>query len=416
MMGEKFYTRKDCRHCGSEKLVQLLDLNDQPPANALVTSETIHQERVYPLRLMVCEECQLVQLRDVVDLDELFQGYVYFTGGAGATTPKHFAEYAADMIERFSLTPDSLVVEMGSNDGLLLQAFKEQGIKNVLGIDPARNVAEVANAKGITTLAEPWSTRLAEQIVADYGLADVVIGNNVVAHIDDHQDLFAGVKAILKPSGVFVFEAPYLVDMFENLTFDTIYHEHLSCLSLRPVQRMVESKGLEVFDTELKPVHGVSMRTFIGHVGAHPVQAKVNELVAREIELGMETLDAYRTLAERIEKRRSELLALLTDLKQQGKRIAGYGAPAKSSTIINYLGLDQGTLEYLTEELPSKVGKFSPGAHIPLRHISEARQNPPDYFVLFAWNYADSILEKEKALREQGVKFIIPVGEHIKIL
>jgi SAM-dependent methyltransferase len=411
-----YVTHHHCRHCGSENLTLILDLNDQPPANALVTEDGIENERLYPLKLYVCADCQLVQLRDVVDMDELFQGYVYLTAGAGSSWKTHFTEYAKNLIERFGLTPESRVLEIGSNDGLLLSAFQELGIKNVLGIDPARNVAELANSRGIPTLAEPWNKRTAEKILEKYGKADVIIGNNVVAHIDNHQELFEAIATILQPQGFFVFEAPYLVDMFENLTFDTIYHEHLSCLSLRPVDRMVKTKGLEVFDIELTKSHGTSMRTCIGHIGAHPITSRVGELLLKEKTLGMDTVEAYHALGERIKKRRSEFLELLERLQREGKRVAGYGAPAKSSTIINFLGLTKDSLEYLTEELPTKVGKLSPGAHIPLVHVDEARKNPPDYFILFAWNHAEGILKKEEELLRRGVRFIVPVGAEIRII
>lgn len=411
-----YITHDTCRHCGSKELTLFVDLYDQPPANALVTVETLVNEKKYPLRVFVCNACQLVQLRDVVDMDELFQGYVYLTAGAGSSWKTHFTNYAKILIDRFNLQTDSFIVEIGSNDGLLLSAFQDLGYTNVLGVDPALNVAKLANERGIPTLALPWNIKTAEQIFETYGKADVIIGNNVVAHIDNHHELFEGVFSILKQTGFFVFEAPYLVDMFENLTFDTIYHEHLSNLALRPVARMAQSKGLEVFDIELTKSHGISMRTFIGHVGRHEVTPRVHNQIAQELELKMDTVDAYLMLGKRIMERRAELRDLLNRLKGEGKRIAGYGAPAKSSTIINFLGLTTDTIEYLTEELSTKVGKLSPGAHIPLVHVEEARKNPPDYFVLFAWNHIEGILKKESALIEKGVKFIVPVGKEIVII
>jgi 2-polyprenyl-3-methyl-5-hydroxy-6-metoxy-1,4-benzoquinol methylase len=411
------YTTNDsCRHCGSNDFTLVVDLNDQPPANALVTYETLTQERKYPLRVYVCNECQLMQLRDVVDMDELFQGYVYMTGGAGAAWKGHFTAYAQSLIERFGLTQEARIVEIGSNDGLLLRAFQELGFPHVLGVDPARNVAQLANESGVPTIAAPWNKKEAQHIIDTYGHADVVIGNNVVAHIDNHHELFEGIKMILKPTGFFVFEAPYLVDMFENLTFDTIYHEHLSNLALRPVARMVKTKGLEVFDIELTKSHGISMRTFIGHADAHPVSAHVQECITTELELHMDTKEAYVELGKRITERKHALLDLIASLHKEGKRIAGYGAPAKSSTVINFLGLTPNDIPYLTEELPTKVGKLSPGAHIPLLHVDEARKNPPDYFILFAWNHAEGILKKETELRAKGVKFIIPIGKEIVII
>ncbi len=404
-----------CRDCGSDKLHLFLDLCDQPPANAFAaTADTV--EEFFPLRASVCEDCNLVQLIDVVDLDTLFQNYVYLSTGAGLTLPAHFTQYAEDVIKRYSLSSESRVVELGSNDGLLLRAFKERGVPNVLGVDPAKNVAEHANSQGIETIAAPWSAEIAERIKQTKGYADVIIGNNVVAHIDDHLDLFSAVKSLLAPEGVFIFEAPYLIDMFTNLAFDTIYHEHLSCLALRPIKKLVESLGLEVIDIELKKVQGISMRVYIAHAGARPVSSNVSEAVGEEVRLGLNTLEAYDALAKRIYTRKKEVKDLLETLKKEGKTIAGYGAPAKGNTLLNFFDIGPETLEYLTEGLPTKIGKFSPGKKIPVIDIEEARKSPPDYFLLLAWNYADSILVKEQPLRDAGTKFIIPIGEKVVIV
>lgn len=406
-----------CRDCGSAKLTLFLDLSDQPPANAFLTKEALAagKETRYPLRAYVCDDCQLVQLIDIVDLDTLFQDYVYLTGGAGPTTPKHFTEYAESIVNRFHLTKDSFVVELGSNDGLLLSAFQQLGVKKVLGVDPAKNVATIANDRGTPTLAEPWGEDVAKRIAKEHGKADVIIGNNVVAHINDHQGLVRAVKILLAPKGAFVFEAPYLVDMFEHLSFDTIYHEHLACLSVRPLKRMFESAGLEVFDVRGKSVQGVSMRMFVGWPGAHEVTLRVPGFVNKEEGMNLNIVPSYHNLARRIERRMKETTDLLAKLKAEGKRIAGYGAPAKGNTLLNYAKIGPDTLDYLTEELPTKVGKFSPGMHIPVVHIDEARKNPPDYFLVLAWNYLEKILEREDALRKRGTKFIVPIGEYLHI-
>lgn len=404
-----------CRDCGSSELHLFIDVFDQPPANAFPVARD-EEESYFPLKAYVCEECQLVQLTDVVDTDTLFQNYVYFTGGAGLTTPDHFARYAEDMIQRFGLTADSRVVEIGSNDGLLLRAFKERGVTHVLGVDPAENVAAYATSQGMETLPEAWSMEVARRIRDTRGLADVIIGNNVVAHIDDHADLFTGVRELLAPQGVFIFEAPYLVDMFINLSFDTIYHEHLSCLALRPIKRLVESLGLEVIDIELKKVQGTSMRVYVARIGAHEVSERVAAAIAREEDLGMHTIEAYQKLALKIEERKQEVREILATVKSEGKKIAGYGAPAKGNTLLNFFDIGPETLEYLTEELPLKIGKFSPGKKIPVVDMKEARKNPPDYFLMLAWNYEESILEREKSLREGGVKFIIPIGDKVRIV
>lgn len=407
-----------CRDCGSTKLTLFLDLSDQPPANAFLTKEALAagKEARYPLKAYVCDDCQLVQLVDVVDLDTLFQDYVYLTAGAGPTTPKHFTEYAQSIIDRFHLTEDSFVVELGSNDGLLLSAFQQLGIKKVLGVDPAKNVAQMANERGTPTIAEPWGEAVAKRIAQEHGKADVIIGNNVVAHINDHQGLVRAVKELLAQNGAFVFEAPYLVDMFENLSFDTIYHEHLACLSVRPLKRMFESHGLEIFDVEEKKVQGISVRVFLGWPSKHEVLSHVPEIIKKEEEIGLDRVESYHELARRVEGRIKELTLLLEKLKSEGKSIAGYGAPAKGNTLLNYAKIGPETLDYLTEELPTKVGKFSPGMHIPVVHIDDARKNPPDYFLVLAWNYLDKILEREDALLKHGTKFIVPIGESLRVL
>lgn len=407
-----------CRDCGSSKLTLFLDLSDQPPANAFLTKERLvgGKEAAYPLKAQVCDDCQLVQLADTVDLDTLFQDYVYLTAGAGPTTPKHFTEYAESIAKRFALGKESFVVEIGSNDGLLLSAFQRLGITKVLGVDPAKNVAKIANERGTPTLSEPWGERVAERIAKEHGKADLIIGNNVVAHIDDHQGLVRGVKALLAPGGAFVFEAPYLVDMFENLSFDTIYHEHLSCLAVRPLQRMFKSHGLEVFDVEVKVVQGVSVRVFVGWPGKHDISENVSDFVEKEKAMGLDRVESYHALARRVEERTRELVDLLAKIKKEGKRVAGYGAPAKGNTLLNYAKIGPETLEYLTEELPTKIGKFSPGMHIPVVHVDVARKDPPDYLLVLAWNYLEKILEREDAVRKQGTKFIVHTGEHLRVL
>jgi len=407
-----------CRDCGSTKLTIFLDLSDQPPANAFLTGEALAtgKEAYYPLKANVCNDCQLVQLADTVDLDTLFQDYVYLTAGAGPTTPKHFTDYAKNIIERFHLTENSFVVELGSNDGFLLSAFQQQGVKKVLGVDPAKNVAQMAQERGVSTLALPWGENVAKQIHKEYGKADMIIGNNVVAHIDDHQGLVRAVKELLAPNGTFVFEAPYLVDMFENLSFDTIYHEHLSCLSVRPLKRMFESHGLEIFDVEEKTVHGVSIRVFVGWPGKHKVTPHVFEVTKKEEEIGLNRIESYHHLAQRVRERTKELTDLLVKLKKEGKSIAGYGAPAKGNTLLNYAKIGPEVLDYLTEELPTKIGKFSPGMHIPVVHVDIARRSPPDYLLVLAWNYLDKILEIEDALRKRGTKFIVPIGASLQVL
>lgn len=411
MMGN-YRTNTACRICASDELEEVISLGTTPLANAFLKKEDFDSEKEYPLRAYFCHSCNLLQLLDVVDSKELFSHYVYFT--SVMPTPKHFVDYAQSVMRQFIGNPASeankLIVEIGSNDGLLLQAFKEAGAR-VLGVDPAENVAKVANERGIPTIADFFSERLAKKIKMEHGPAKAIIGNNVIAHIDDQQDLFRGVKHLLAPKGVFVLEAPYLVDMFENLSFDTIYHEHLSYLAVRPLMRLFEQFDMEIFDVQEFPVQGSSIRVFACHQGDYPISSSVQSLIQKELTLGLQAAASYHALMKRIEGLRDTVMKKVRDLKKDGKRLAAYGAPAKGNTLLNYFKLGPDVLDYATEELPLKVGSYTPGMHIPVIHIDEARKHPPDYYVMLAWNYKEKILEKESAYLKAGGHFIVPIGE-----
>ncbi len=400
----------NCRMCKGKSLRMFLDLGKTPLANAFLREKDLNSpEQTYPLRVFFCESCHLSQLVDVVSPEVLFRDYVYFSSGV-ANVPEHFRRYAENVVERFLPGRSGFVVEIGSNDGVLLGVIKNLGI-NVLGVDPAENIAVVANSRGIPTLPEFFSVRLADSIAREHGKADAIIANNVFAHIDDHYDLIRGVRALLKPKGAFIFEAPYIVDMFENLAFDTIYHEHLSFLSVKPLVQLFNQFGMEVFDVEIHPVHGNSIRIFAGHKGAHPVSSRVHDFLEKEQSMGLSSFSTYEGLASAVSALKEKLLSLLQELHRDGKKIAAYGAPARGNTILNYLGVNRELISFATEELPSKIGFYTPGTRLPIIPIAEARKNPPDYFLLLAWSYKDMVLKKEQAFREQGGKFILPVGD-----
>ena len=402
-------TNTKCRICKSENLVKVLDFGEMPLANAFLKKEDLNKpEQKYPLRVFFCQECGLSQLIDVVDPEILFRNYVYLSSGMPAL-PKHFEQYAYEVVKQFTKTSNDLIVEIGSNDGLLLGTIKKLGPR-VLGIDPAVNIAKVANDNGVPTLAEFFCEKTAKEILKTHGSAKAIIGNNVVAHIDDHHDLVRGVKTLLSDDGAFIFEAPYLLDMFKNFTFDTIYHEHLSYLSVRPLTKLFGQFGMEIFDVKMFPVQGNSLRVYVGKAGRHPISASVSELLRNEEKVGLDNVNTYFDLAKKIEQMKNDVVRLLRELKKQGKKIAGYGAPAKGNTLLNYFGIDFSIFDYTTEELPSKIGLYTPGTHIPIVNIADARKNPPDYFFLLAWNYKDAVLAKEKAFGDAGGKFIIPVG------
>lgn len=404
-----------CRACGSKKLEEFLSLGKTPPANAFLKKKDFNKERAHPLRVGVCRICKLVQLLDVVDKKDLFSHYVYFFSAMPAAS-SHFSAYAQDVVKKFIKTPDSdLIVELGSNDGLLLKSFQAIGCKKVLGIDPAKNIAKFANANGVPTIPDFFSYKLARDIVKTKGYARVIIGNNVVAHIDNWDDLAKGAKELLTGDGVFILEAPYLMDMFENLAYDSIYHEHLSYLAVAPLVRFFKKYQMGVFDVQPFQRQGNSIRVFVCRSGQRRISSSVNKFLDKEKKAGLDKINSYHILAARIEATKSKLVATLQDLKKKKMRIAAYGSPARGNTLLNYCNIDAKVIDFATEELPSKIGFYTPGMHIPVKHVKDARKNPPDYYLMLAWNYKDQILKKEAEYVKGGGKFIVPTGD-IEIL
>jgi len=403
-------TLRKCRICGSSRLKLFLDLGKTPLANAFVQKKDIKdEEQRYPLRVLFCETCNLCQLQHIIDPQTLFSHYVYFSSPMPQLSG-YFSKYIDEAITRFIPSKKGRVVEIGSNDGILLAEVKKYGIK-VLGVDPAKNIALVANVRGIPTIPDFFSNRLAHKIVKTYGRANMVIANNVVAHINDHHDLIQGVKTLLHEDGVFIFEAPYLIDMFTNLSFDTIYHEHLSYLAVRPLMMLMDKYDMEIFDVQAHHVQGLSLRVFVGNRGKHKVSNSVSRFIEQELAMGLNSLNSYKKLAKQIASIKNKARRVLYKLKCKGSKISAYGAPAKGNTLLNYYDIGRDVLDYATEELPSKIGMFTPGTHIPIIDIKNARKIPPDFFLLLAWNYKDAILKKEEKYLTSGGKFIIPIGK-----
>lgn len=399
----------ECRICKGKRLTQFLSLGAQPPANRFIKKEDIAlPEPQYPLDVYFCADCRLVQLLDVVDKEELFSNYIYFSSGMPKLS-NHFKAYADDIIARFCSIHD-FVMEIASNDGILLKHFQDAGFR-VLGVDPATNVAALANARSVKTINDFFSEKIATKIAHKEGKPRVIMGNNVVAHIDDHHDLARGLKVLLAEDGIFVMEAPYLVDMFDNLSYDTIYHEHLSYLAITPLKVLFEKFDLEIFEVQLHPVQGQSIRVFVGHTGAHTVSGSVAEFMKKEDALKLGDIVSYEALAKRIEDSKKRLVAQVAALRAAGKRIAAYGAPAKGNTVLNYCKIGAESLEYALEDLPSKQGLYTPRTHIPVISREEAKRRLPDYYLLLAWNYREAIMAKEGAFRAQGGKFILPIGD-----
>ncbi|MGE5505868.1 MAG: methyltransferase domain-containing protein [Actinomycetota bacterium] len=401
--------RSTCRLCGSTRLEPVLSLAPTPPANAFVPAAKLGQpQERFPLDIFFCDDCAHVQLLDVVDPRLLFEDYVYVSG----TSPvfvKHFDDYAAQVMGPLGVAAGGLVVDIGSNDGTLLSKFKDRGAR-VLGIDPARDIARRATEAGIETLCGFFGSATAAQIVASHGKAAAVTANNVFAHIDDLADVARGVRTLLADDGVFVFEVSYLVDVVEKTLFDTIYHEHLDYHSVKPLIGFLKSHGLELIEAIRVDSHGGSLRAVAQPMGGpRNVGQSVADAVAEEERLGLDRPERLRRFATDINQVGTELKGLLTRLKAEGKRIAGFGAPAKATTLMYHFGIGPELVDFIVDDSPLKQGLFTPGMHIPVLPSSAIAERKPDHLVILAWNFAPSIIAKNAAFHQAGGRFIVPL-------
>jgi SAM-dependent methyltransferase len=399
-----------CRSCGHAPLAPVLSLGETPLANALRdASELAAPEPTFPLELALCPNCALVQITAEVPPDDLFRDYVYFSSFSD-TMLKHAAELAARLIRAERLGPHSLVVEAASNDGYLLKNYAAAGVQ-VLGIEPARNVARVAvEEHGIPTREEFFTRDFAAQLVREGHRADVFHAHNVLAHVPDLNGFVAGIRTLLKPTGVAVIEAPYVKDMLDHCEFDTIYHEHLCYFSLTALDRCFRRHGLTIRDAARVPIHGGSLRLYASpSEGVGAVSRRASDLLAEEAEWGVGTLEPYRAFAQRVSEIRRGLRELLTQLKAGGKRIAAYGASAKGSTLLNYCGIGAETLDFVVDRSTVKQGKFTPGTRLKIYAPQKLLDEMPEYTLLLTWNFADEILRQQAEYRARGGKFIVPV-------
>jgi len=402
---DRSWRRTDCRVCREETLYPFLDLGATPPANGFVDTLETDEPR-YPLEVAVCETCNHVQLHDTVDGESLFREYHYFSSASDPLVA-HFGAYASTIESRY-LEPDDFVVEIGCNDGILLNQFGA-GVRK-LGVDPAENVAEAARERGLETITDFFGPAVATDIHEDYGEANAICANNVVGHIDDLHGLMTGVDTLLSPEGVFVVEVPYLLDLVSNNQFDTIYHEHISYFSVRAFQRLVGQFGMQVTDVTRMSVHGGTIRVHIQRESADASPTRmVEDLEALELAMGLDERETYDEFARATERTRRRITTLLDRLNDEDTTIVGYGAPAKGNILLNYCDIGPDTLDYLVDTTPAKQGTYSPGMNIPVREPAAFRADPPDYALLLAWNYRDAILEKEVRFRENGGRFIVPV-------
>ncbi|MDO8514680.1 MAG: class I SAM-dependent methyltransferase [bacterium] len=407
-MSAPFLRRHDCRLCGSTDLKEILSFGETPLANAYRSPDDTSPEVFAPLVVNFCNSCKLVQLRDVVDPEVLFKNYLYVSG----TSPSfvaHFRDYAKTVAERFALGKDSLVVDVGSNDGVLLSHFKELGMR-ILGIDPAENIAEEATKQGIPTIAKFFTPQTAGEIATEHGKAHIITANNVFAHTDDVAGFVEAVKVLLRNDGVFIFEVQYLKDLVEKNLFDIVYHEHLCYYHITPLVPLFERLGLRIFDVERVPTHGGSIRVFVGWAkGPHAIVPRLGELLSQETALNDSA--PYEAFAKRVAENRTKLLAMLTNIKKEGRRIVGYGAPAKATTFCYALGIDASTLDYIVDDAPMKQGLLMPGTHIPIKAPSVLYEDKPDYCLILAWNFAEPIMKNHVRFIDGGGKFITPMPE-----
>ena len=398
-----------CRGCGADDLRSIVSLGQQPLANAFTVQPNPPGEHRYPLDMALCEDCALAQLTVTVPPAELFSDYAYFSSYS-PTLGANAAELAGRLVEQRSLGPGDLAMEIGSNDGYLLQHYQERGVP-VLGVDPACNVVEAARARGVPTECEAFGIDTAGKLAAQGHRATVLHANNVLAHVPDVNGVLAGSRRILADDGVMVVETPYVRDLVEHLEFDTIYHEHLFYYSVIALDRLFRRNGLRLDGIEHLPVHGGSLRVFgVVDDGANP-PAKVQRFLDEERRLGIDRLAYFQDFGQRVDELRSELSDLLDNLRARGARLAGYGAAAKATVLLNAIGAEADTLEFVADQSPHKQGRHIPGVGTPIVEPATLLSEQPDYVLLLAWNFASDILEQQGAYRRAGGRFIMPVPE-----
>lgn len=401
-------TAVDCRGCGNDAVKVVLDLGMLPLANALLTADDLDRpEPRYPLALAFCQRCYLAQITHTIEPDVLFREYAYFSSVSDEMV-QHARRIAERLVDRQGLDSRSLVIEVASNDGYLLQHYAARGIP-VLGIEPARNIAGVAEARGIPTIAEFFDVRIAEELRRSGRTADVVHANNVLAHVPDLHGFIAGIATVLKATGVAVIETPYVRDLVERLEFDTIYHEHVFYYSLSALARLFGEHGLVVADVEHIGIHGGSLRIIVTHgEGARPGPA-VQALLDEEVALGLTRVDYFETFAARVDALGADLRGMLADLKGAGRSIAAYGAAAKGAVLLNAFGIGTETIDFVADRSPYKQGRFMPGVRIPVVPAERLLKARPDTCLLLAWNFSAEILAQQHEYRASGGMFIIPV-------
>jgi len=410
-MENKTY-KPTCRFCGADLRHTFVDLGMSPLCESYLSADQQnHMEPFYPLHVWVCEKCFLVQLEEYVSVESIFTEYAYYSSFSTSWLA-HAERYTKAMIERFKLGAENFVVELASNDGYLLQYFVQAGVP-CLGIEPAANCAKAAEEKGVPTLVEFFGVALASKLAAEGKRADLIAGNNVLAQVPDLNDFVGGMKILLKPQGVITIEFPHLMRLMEENQFDTIYHEHFSYFSFIAAEKIFAAHGLTLFDVDELATHGGSLRIYGRHADdlSKPVSQAVEELRARELQAGFDQVASYTNFGEQVIETKRKILEFLIDARRAGKTVAGYGAPGKGNTLLNYCGIRTDFIDFTVDRNPYKQGKFLPGTHIPIYHPDKIREVKPDYLFILPWNLKDEIMAQNAFIREWGGKFIVPIPE-----
>ncbi len=401
----------NCRFCNAELTDVFIDLINSPASNSFLTKEQLNEpESYYPLKVFTCSNCFLVQVDEYKKSESIFNNeYVYFSSFS-TTALKHAKAYVEKMIDRFHFNEQSQVIEIASNDGYLLQYFKERKVP-VLGIEPTGNTADVSRSKGIENISEFFGTELAKKLVANHRKADLLLGNNVLAHVPDIVDFVRGMSLVLKDNGVITMEFPHLMQLVDNNQFDTIYHEHFSYLSFYTVKQIFKAQGLEMFDVEEVPVHGGSLRIYAKHENdaSKPISENVQRLLDKEAGKGMKTLAYYNNFQKASFAIKLDFIDFLVQQKRAGKKVAGYGAAAKGNTLLNYCGTKNDLIDFVVDANPFKQNKWLPGSHIPVVSEEKIKTEKPDYIIIFPWNIKDEVIKQLDYIKEWNGKFVIPI-------
>jgi SAM-dependent methyltransferase len=400
---------KNCRMCNSDNLYPFLDLGYAPPADAILEKEDLEKpEILFPLKVMQCLDCGLTQLTYAVNPKLLYGPRYLYESSITETGKKHFFEMATNICKKFNIPKKSFVIDIGSNVGVLLEGFRNNGMK-ILGIDPAPKICKIANDRGIETLPEFMGIDVAKRILSQKGKAKIITGTNVFAHVDDKEGLMKAVDILLEDNGFFIVEAPYFLDLFEKREYDTIYLDHLEYLSIKPLVNFFNLHNMDLFDVERTDIHGYSIRFFVCRKGKMKIKATVQALIELEENSGLYNKEKLDNFAKQIAQHKIQMLELLRNLKKQGKKIVAISAPAKGNTLLNYCKIDNDLIDYATEKSTIKKGKYTPGMHLPIVGDEKLIEDKPDYGLILAWNFANEIMKNNQKFKQNGGKFIIPI-------